>query len=57
MIAILSACAADCGLAVLASVTFTVKFAVPLGPFGVPVIAPVELLKLSPVGNVPVPRE
>jgi hypothetical protein len=46
----------DCGPAALESVTFTVKFAVPFGPLGVPVIAPTPL-NVSPAGNVPLISE
>jgi hypothetical protein len=49
---ILSACVADCGDTVLASVTFTVKLAVPFGPVGVPLIVPEEL-SVSPAGREP----
>jgi len=48
----LNACVADCAPAVLASVIFTVKFAVPFGPVGVPLIFPVPSIA-SPAGNVP----
>ena len=50
---ILSGCVADCGPAVLESVTFTVKFAV-LVAVGVPVMAPVPELRASPAGSAPV---
>jgi hypothetical protein len=43
-----SACAADSAPAVLESVTFAVKFTVPTGPLGVPLIAPVLVFKLNP---------
>jgi hypothetical protein len=51
LIVILRACVADCGATVLESVTLTVKFVVPLGPVGVPVMAP-PLLSVRPGGNV-----
>jgi hypothetical protein len=52
LIVMLKACVADCADTVLASVTFTVKLAVPLGPAGVPLIAPDEL-SVSPAGSDP----
>lgn len=52
LIVMLNACVADCGATVLASVTFTVKLAVPLGPVGVPLIAP-EGLRVRPAGSDP----
>jgi hypothetical protein len=52
LIVMLSACVVDCGPTVLASVAFTVKFAVPFGPVGVPLIVP-EGLSVSPAGTVP----
>jgi hypothetical protein len=55
-IAMLSACVDDCGVAALESVTFTVKFDVPFGPVGVPVITPAPLIA-SPGGSVPLLRE
>ena len=53
----LSACVADCAPAALASVTFTVKLTLPLGPVGVPVMAPLELFKVRPAGRLPVETE
>jgi hypothetical protein len=53
----LSACVAERAPPMLESVTFTVKFVVPFGPVGVPVIPPVLLLKVSPAGNDPVLTE
>ena len=53
LIVMLRGCVADCGPALLESVTLTVKFAGPLGPVGVPVIAPVPVLRLNPVGSAP----
>jgi hypothetical protein len=54
---ILSTCVADCGPALLESVTFTVKLDAVFGPVGVPVMAPLVELKDSPVGRVPVLSE
>ena len=54
LIRILRFCVADCAPPLLESVTFTVKFAVPFGPVGVPVIRPDESM-LSPAGRLPVP--
>jgi len=48
----LKGCVADCA-GVLPSVTLAVKDDGPVGPVGVPAIAPVLLIKLSPAGNVP----
>jgi hypothetical protein len=48
----LSAWVAVCGVTVLESVTLTVKFAVPAGPVGVPLIVP-EVLRVSPAGSAP----
>jgi hypothetical protein len=48
----LSACTA---VLLAASVTFTVKFDVP-AIVGVPVIAPVDVFRLSPAGSVPAER-
>ncbi len=49
-------CVADC-TGLLASVTFTVKLAVPFGPLGAPVIAPVLPFRVTPGGNVPLLTE
>src|SRR3977135_2355779 len=49
---ILRAWMAVIGVMVLESVTLTVKFAVPLGPVGVPEIVPVPL-RVRPAGNAP----
>src|SRR5271157_358442 len=48
----LRACVAVC-TGLLESATFTVKLAVPFGPVGVPVIAPVLALMLKPAGSAP----
>src|SRR6267378_618024 len=47
----LRGCVPDCG-GLLWSVTITVKFAVPLGPMGVPVMTPAALMP-RPAGKVP----
>ncbi len=52
LMAILRACVAVIGVMVLESVTLTVKFAVTLGPVGVPEIVPVPL-RVRPAGNAP----
>ena len=52
LIKMLRAWVADCA-GLLESVTFTVKLAVPLGPLGVPVIAPVLAFMASPAGRAP----
>jgi hypothetical protein len=52
LIKILSAWVAVIGVMVLESVNLTVKFAVPLGPVGVPEIVPAPL-KVKPAGNAP----
>ena len=57
LMAMLRACVADCGPALLASVTLTVKFAVVFGPVGVPVIAPEEELNERPAGREPALKE
>lgn len=50
--AMLSACVADCA-GLLESATLIVKFTVPFGPVGEPVIAPVLAFRLSPAGRLP----
>jgi hypothetical protein len=52
LIRMLKFCVADCAPPLLESVTFTVKFAAPFGPVGVPVICPDESM-LSPAGKFP----
>ena len=52
LIVMLRGCVADCGPALLESVTLTVKFAVPLDARS-SVIAPVPVLRLNPVGSAP----
>ena len=52
LIVMLRSFVADCGPTELASITFTVKFAVPFGPVGVPLIVPVALI-VSPAGKLP----
>ena len=54
--AMLSGCDADC-TGLLESKTLTVKLAVPFGPVGVPVMAPVLGFRLNPAGNAPVLME
>jgi hypothetical protein len=44
---------AVCGMGAAESVTCTLKFAVPAGPVGVPVIAPEDAFKLRPAGSEP----
>jgi hypothetical protein len=53
LIRIVSAWVTDTGPTVLESVIFTVKVAVPVVPVGVPVIAPVLVFRLKPVGSAP----
>src|SRR5260370_13486384 len=53
LIRMLKFCVADCAPPLLESVTFTVKFAEPLGPVGVPVICP-DVSMLSHSGRLPV---
>jgi len=50
--AILRACVAVIGVMLLESVSLTVKFAVTLGPVGVPESVPVPL-RVRPAGNAP----
>ena len=50
--AILRAFVAVCAVGVVESVTFTVKLKVP-DVVGVPEMAPLEAVKLSPAGNAP----
>ena len=52
LIWMLNACVAVC-TGLLESVTLTVKFEVPFGPLGVPVIAPAPL-SVNPGGKLPV---
>lgn len=52
MTVMLNACVADCATPALESVTFTVKLDTP-AVVGVPVIAPVLLLRLKPAGKLP----
>ena len=52
LMVMLSACVADCA-GLLESVTFTVKFVVPLGPVGVPEMTPVPAAIVRPAGSAP----
>ena len=45
-------CRADCAVALLESVAFTVKLVVPLGPMGVPVMCPDESI-VNPAARLP----
>jgi hypothetical protein len=47
----------DCGLTVLESFTWIVKFTVPVGPVAVPVMAPDVAFKVNPAGKLPIVTE